>query len=310
MGFIVQLGQAHHSGYNNAILDSIKNAAQKIIDEGNTYATNTTNETNAWAANTVRAANNAVRIAQANLGNFMRSQSNQNRMQQDQARINALQTNLLRTADATLRGSLESRIRASEQLGALASSAAAANMGGGSIEALKSTLNIQDSYQRQVTEDNKKYVTFDATKQKAGMEYDAVLHQDLGQTFAAIDYSQNTYTPVINPIRMGDFMPDPETAAMWSLSSSQAWSGAAQAAGTLYSKYSSGSDTQTSFYDRGYNAGKDYSLGFGMGGNYSSTTYDYTDGYKGQGLFGSETKGTSGLFGTSSNSNQNSMGLF
>ncbi|BAP15840.1 internal virion protein [Ralstonia phage RSJ2] len=303
MGFIVQLAQAHHSGYNNAKLNEIINSAQKIIDDGNTQATNTVNEANAYAGNVVRAANNAVRAAQSSLANYQRSAKNQGILEAGAKKVDAMRTNMLRTADATLRGNMEDRIRSSEQLGALMSQAAAAGMGGGSVDALKSVMDVQDGYVRQVKTDNQKYRTYDQVKAMAGVAYDTQMAVDLGQSFANVDYAENTYTPVIQPIRMGDFAPSANEAAMWSMSSSNAWGNAAQTIGSVWG--GTGRNTQTSDYGstRGYsysmNSNGMYTDSAGWGQR-SDIGYSYTDGYKSTGMFSdSGGSGNGGLFGGS-----------
>ncbi|MEJ1593531.1 hypothetical protein SMA75_20265 [Escherichia coli] len=302
MGFIVQLAQAHHSGYNNAKLNEIITNAQRIIDNGNTQATNTVNEANAYAGNVVRAANNAVRAAQSSLSNYQRSAKNQAILEAGAKKVDAMRTNMLRTADATLRGNMEDRIRSSEQLGALMSQAAASGVGGGSVEALKSVMNVQDSYGNQVKRDNQKYRTYDQVKALAGVQYDTQMAVDLGQSFANIDYAENTYTPVIQPIRMGDFAPSANEAAMWAMSSSNAWGNAAQTIGSVWG--GNGQNTQT-----GYGGSKGYSYSMNSNGMYtdsagygqrSDINYSYTDGYKSQGMFSdSGSSGNTGLFGGS-----------
>ncbi|BAP34927.1 internal virion protein [Ralstonia phage RSJ5] len=326
MGFIVQLAQAHHSGYNNAKLNEIINSAQRIIDDGNTQATNTVNEANAYAGNVVRAANNAVRAAQSSLSNYQRSAKNQAIQEAGAKKVDAMRTNMLRTADATLRGNMEDRIRSSEQLGALMSQAAAAGMGGGSVDALKSVMDVQDGYVRQVKKDNQQYRTYDQVKALAGVAYDTNMAVDLGQSFANIDYAENTYSPVIQPIRMGDFAPSANEAAMWSMSSSNAWGNAAQTIGSVWG--GSGRTTQSD-----YGSSRGYSYSMNSNGMYTDSAgwgqrsdvgYDYTDGYKSQGMFSSSDSGSGngGLFGGSKseynfssqgNAGENSeggMGLF
>jgi hypothetical protein len=192
--------------------------AQGMIDNANTYSQNTVNRANADAANAVRAANNGFAVAQAALSNLTRSIGNQSKLEAGGKAEDAVTTNIMRLQDQALHGSLETRLRSAEQLGAVRAAAAAAGIGGSTARMLQKTMELTAARAQATTDQNTQYQTYDMLQQRAGLVSNKIMSLDEGQTFAAIDYNTNVAPLVQSPLRPGQF----------SLSvMSQAWLGAA-----------------------------------------------------------------------------------
>ena len=91
--------------------------------------------------NIMRQADNQMRAAKDSLSRYQQSQSNKYKLMSGGEQMNAQATNILRLADESVRGSLERRIAAGEEAGALAAAAGAAGIGGGSTE-MESRANL------------------------------------------------------------------------------------------------------------------------------------------------------------------------
>lgn len=225
------------AGFMNTWMDAYVNKAwsdaQGMIDNANTTSQNLINQTNADAANQVRAANNAFVAAQASLSNLTRSLSNQRKLDANADQENALTMNLVRLQDNAVQGSLDQQLKAAEQLGAVRAAAAANGVGGTTASMLQKTMALTAARQKEITDQNFKYQTYDILQQKAGLAYNTIASLDEGQTFAPIDYNINVAPLVQSPLRAGQFA----TSVV-----GQAWLGAANGAmGSFNLKSSFGS---------------------------------------------------------------------
>lgn len=221
MGSLISGGIASLDAYENADTQQAWTDAQHIVNDANTFAQNTVgqanvdaqnlvNQTYADATNAERTATNAVAAAQASLADTNRSIQNWTRETQLGNQSDSLNLNLARTAQAMVRGTIDQRLQASEQTGALRAQLAATGTGGGSSAALLSSLNIQQSRARQLLKDNQTSQTFDGLKQQLGVQANRLLTYDYGQTIANINTAQEVYSPqvwsnVISPIVAGDY---------------------------------------------------------------------------------------------------------
>lgn len=203
-------------GYLQARQAKAANDAQKIIDEGNTYASNLINNTNAAAKNLNRSANNSLAAAQAAFGNLTKSLSNSAKLTSAGNALDANSQNMVRLQDGTSRGSFEQGLRAAEQMGALQAQVAAAGTGGATASMLHRTLELSAARQRTTAEINSGYQTYDMLQQRMGLVSSMVQGLDQGQTFAPVDYSVDIAPLTQSPFRAGDFAGS---------AASQAWMG-------------------------------------------------------------------------------------
>lgn len=309
MGSLIQGGMNSVAAYNQAESQKAVTAGQHVIGDANTYAANTVGQANVDAANQLglakvastnatRLAQNAIVAANASAANNQRSIGNMQRVTAVGAKADTLTTNMVRSAQAMVAGSIDSRIRASEQLGALTAQASAAGIGGGSVGAVRSALNIQDSRQRAATDDKNKDSTYDGLVQRAGLQNQALQSLDLNQTLANINYAQDVYTnqiftPGIAPIVPGDFAPDSGTAAENAFFGGTDWNKSiSQGIDLFNTKAPTAPSVNTS---SGFEAES-----YGYGGT-SSGTSDTSGGFESgsYGYSGTSSTTSSGLFGAS-----------
>lgn len=242
-----------------ARLQQAQTDAQHIIGEANTYASNKQQEQQVASANTQRLINNGMSAVNASIQNKQRSMGNQLRLTQLGNRSNDMQVNMARTADKMVRGTVEQRISAAEQMGALV--ATTAGQGGGSAQAMKSALNIQQARARAYQDEDNAHQTYDMKVQAAGLQSDMYLALDLNQTIAAIDYAQDVFTPSIPPIVPGDFAPSVGQSVAQAATGSLLNMGMA-----LLPTLGGGGNAPSSFSFKGPTANAYDTLGGGMGG--------------------------------------------
>jgi len=96
--------------------------------------------------NQARQIDNTMAKAKGDLARFQQANNNKYKLKAGGESVEAQRTNVLRLADAAVKGSFESRIAASEVAGALAASAGFAGIGGGSLQMIEAANNMR--YQR------------------------------------------------------------------------------------------------------------------------------------------------------------------
>jgi len=199
----IQLGVSLAGSFfgNRASKSAAKN--QERIDTANAYAQNLLGQTNADAANMVRGANNKLAVEQSRLSNKLRSMGNQAKLEAGGDAIGALNTNLVRLQDRAVNGSLNQRIQAAEQLGAMQAQAAAMGAGGTTAAMLHQTMQLAQSRAETAQHQQAQYQTYDMLAQRAGIKRNMVMALDQGQDFAPIDYGINTAPLVQAPFRAG-----------------------------------------------------------------------------------------------------------
>lgn len=94
------------------------------------------------ARRTTTVSGNKRRAAETSLANFERSVGNNRLMDSAGRQHDEIVANLSRNLDAAASGKLSQRIRAAEELGATASQAAAAGVGGSSVDVYNETLRL------------------------------------------------------------------------------------------------------------------------------------------------------------------------
>jgi len=177
------------------LLGSMSNAQGQ---KGAEKAQKRVDRANADAANAVRGASNKFAAARASLSNLTRSLDNRGKLQAGGDALDALATNFVRAQDQAVTGSLNQRISAAEQMGALRAAAAASGAGGTSAAMLQQTLQLAQARAETSRSQNREYQSYDMLAQRAGLVGNMVMSLDQGQNFAPIDYGIN-----LAPFRAG-----------------------------------------------------------------------------------------------------------
>ena len=158
----------------------------KIIDEGNRDA-----------QEIMRKAGNEVARQGASLSNHMRSVSNQRLIEAAGEQYNALGQNLGRTMDQATTGSLQRRIQAAEEAGAMTAAAATAGVGGSMVQMLNGTMRLRNAIVEQEIDKQQGYATYDQMIQRAGVMQNAYDQWD----YSLDEGTQNYFQPQ-TPVRM------------------------------------------------------------------------------------------------------------
>jgi len=152
------IGLSILGGINQYRLAKAQYKAQKTIDDANYEA-----------SETIRKAGNELGRAQGGLKNWMTSVSNQRMIEAAGSQYNALGENIARHLDQAATGSLQRRIQASEQLGALTAQAAAAGVGGSTSSLINGTLRLRNAILNHEIEKQQGQATYDMLAQRAGI---------------------------------------------------------------------------------------------------------------------------------------------
>lgn len=174
---MAQFGLQLFSGMSASAARKRQIEAQGIIDVAN-----------AEAANTVREANNATSAATSSLMNFARSINNKRAGEAGGAKVNAIRVNAGRVMDRLLKGGLQEQLAASEQMGQVAVAAAAAGVGGGSIDAVKRTMALRRGIQQEQLERAQVQTREDFNAQEKAAMSDLVGSVDIATSVASLDY--------------------------------------------------------------------------------------------------------------------------
>lgn len=101
------------------------------------------------AARITQKSGNEKQGALSELARFSQSLSNRRKMTAAGSQITAIAENIGRNLDAATTGKLQARVRAAEELGSLASNAAAAGVGGSSIDTYNRTVELSNAMQEE-----------------------------------------------------------------------------------------------------------------------------------------------------------------
>lgn len=146
---------------------------------------------NAESANTVRAANNEVKSANLGLAATIRSLNDKRQMDAAATHLQAVTDNGLRAQDAYTRRDFEGSVRASQQWGAAAASAAASGLGGAGIRAMSQATDMQINRQQQVAAGQEQDALFDASHAGDNIISQAVAGLAQGPLSLGYDFSVN-----------------------------------------------------------------------------------------------------------------------
>lgn len=109
-----------------------------------------------------------------------------------------MSANIVRTMDDATSRSVTRQIQSSEALGTIAAQAAAAGVGGGSIDAINSTFRRVSDISEEANKRRDQIVLGDMEKNQNQIMENAGAQLDQNQTFANIDYSKDVapYVPI------------------------------------------------------------------------------------------------------------------
>lgn len=183
---IAQMGMSLLSGFQNSKLEAAQYKSQRILDKAEVEA-----------SNKIREANNELGNAQASLSNWMRSVSNKRTIEAAGEQYNALGENLGRMWAQSATGSLQRRIQASEQMGAIQASAAAAGVGGSTVDMINGSLKLRNAMLNMEIEKQEGQATYDQLMQRAG-----VMDNGYDQWDHSYDASTSDFMSKQMPIRV------------------------------------------------------------------------------------------------------------
>jgi len=183
---IAQVGLNILAGREQYKLAKAQYKAQKTIDDANFEA-----------SETIRKASNELGRAQGGLKNWITSVSNQRMIEAAGSEYNALGENIGRHLDQMATGSLQRRVQASEQLGALTAQAAAAGVGGATTDLINGTLRLRNLMVNHEIEKQQGQATYDMLAQRAGILSNAYDSWDYSMVLDSANLMADT-----KPIRM------------------------------------------------------------------------------------------------------------
>lgn len=96
---------------------------------------------NADAANLTRKADNEFKGAMAGLQNYIRAEDNKKKFEAAGLEWNAINQNMSRMKDSFLNGSLQDKMAASEELGALTAQASFMGIGGSTVDTINDMIS-------------------------------------------------------------------------------------------------------------------------------------------------------------------------
>lgn len=136
-------------------------AAQGLQQQGAAEAARIADESNTRVNNIIRESNNMLAAATGSLSRYTQSRQNQEHLKNTGKELDAITTNMLRLQDAAQTASLERRIAAAEEAGALSASVGAAGIGGGTVQMLNSTMNLRSAMVEQLAREEQEQQQYD-----------------------------------------------------------------------------------------------------------------------------------------------------
>ena len=135
--------------------------AQGTQQQAAAEAAKIADESNARVNNIIRESNNMLAAATGSLSRYTQSRQNQEHLKNTGKAQDAITTNMLRLQDAAQTASLERRIAAAEEAGALSASVGAAGIGGGTVQMLNSTMDLRSAMVVLLARDEQKQQQYD-----------------------------------------------------------------------------------------------------------------------------------------------------
>lgn len=137
-----------------------------------------TAKSTAKVENMRRDIDNMMSKAKGDLARFQQARSNKYALQSGGRAEDTATVNMLRLSDQAVRGSIEMRIAAAEEAGALAARVGFAGVGGGSVEMLNNTNAVRQQRARELSDTMTDTQLFDMGEQKAFTREQTILGLD------------------------------------------------------------------------------------------------------------------------------------
>lgn len=150
------------------------------------------------AARITQRSGNAKRAAISSLEAFNQSLSNSKLLDAAGDQVNSIEENLGRNLDAAAYGKLGQRVAAAEQAGQYAASAAAAGVGGSSVDTYNRTMQLSEDMAEEQGDRQVRSMTYDAGQQAGGAISGAV--DGMGRDIFAPNLD---FTQYVNDHKMG-----------------------------------------------------------------------------------------------------------
>lgn len=160
----------------------------RIVNAGNEFRVNLANY---YAQEETRESGNKKEAALSSLANFQRSLGNSVRMEQAGDQYNDQINELAGRLDARNTLNINTSLAAAQQLGGIAAQAAAAGVGGSSIDALDGVTELQRNITQQGTTLNTKQMASSGTRSAVDNLTNGLQAVDFGATFGSYDYNKD-----------------------------------------------------------------------------------------------------------------------
>lgn len=164
------------------------NAAQFSANRRIAAANNALFNQQAEIENKMRAGQNRIIMAQARAEQQMRQISNKRILIRAEMMHEQATENFLRTQESMVQGGLEEQIKAAEQRGAFAASAALSGTQGTTIETMERSLELKQARADEYRVRQNNYATYDQLRQMAGIIPGAIGSLDTSQSVPMLDY--------------------------------------------------------------------------------------------------------------------------
>lgn len=161
-------------------------SAVQMLNSGNTYRVA---EANYNFNVKTQQANNANAAAQAALGNFQITEGNRRKMESAGVAYNDAMENINKALSKASANDLNIQLQAANTQGQLRAQAAAAGVGGSSVEALNSLLELQKNTALQANGDDKKSIAINGGKSAGQIIDNTVASFDNSQKFGSFDFT-------------------------------------------------------------------------------------------------------------------------
>jgi len=156
---------------------------------------------NVYASNTVREANNELSAVSGSLNRFRIGLGDRQTLRTSGREQEQIQTNLFRAIKDASTGALEDRLDTAYDMGALAASASAAGVGGGSREVMNATLRMTGARRQSALEEAQGDMTYDAMRLLTNTQADAYAQLDTSVIFDQLDLQVDQFIPKVPRIQ-------------------------------------------------------------------------------------------------------------
>lgn len=158
----------------------------EIMNSPNTYRVQKAEH---YYRTTTQSASNVKQAAQANLANFTRTIGNSRRLEAAGKEYNAQVANLAKALDVSINTDMNLVMAAAQTQGSLMAQAAAAGVGGSSVDLLDHTTQLQTEMQREYNESERDSLAIFGTRANTDIMDNAWQQIDMSQTFGNYDRS-------------------------------------------------------------------------------------------------------------------------